>query len=151
MQQRKPIVVAPTEGRKITVLGQEITVKLTSKETGGDYYMFEAVIAPGGQVPIHTHSREDETLEVLEGELELFLGDTGLRACTGSTAFFPRSVAHGFRNPTQKPTRLRFVVSPGLNFETFFEELSSLPVDQPPDFVRVSEIFERYGLPLADH
>jgi hypothetical protein len=43
---RKPMVVHLNEGRKMFVLGIEITLKLARPETGGDFYLFEA-LTPG--------------------------------------------------------------------------------------------------------
>ena len=131
------------------VLGQEVTVKLSSSETGGDYYLFETVVALGGRVPPHVHSREDEILEVMEGELEVFLDGRTFNATAGALAFFPRDTVHAFSNVGKTPARARFVVSPGANFEKFFRELSALPADQPPDMAKVIELFARYGLPIV--
>jgi quercetin dioxygenase-like cupin family protein len=131
------------------VLGQEITVKLSSSETGGDYYLFENVVAPASRVPPHVHSREDEILQVMEGELEIFLDGKTFKAPAGAVAFFPRKTVHAFGNVGKSPARARFVVSPGANFESFFAELCTLPTDQPPDMAKVMEIFERYGLPIV--
>lgn len=131
------------------VLGQEITVKLSSSETGGDYYLFENIVPQGARVPLHVHQREDEILMVLEGELEVSLGGKTFKAPTGTIAFFPRNVAHGFGNVGNAPAKGRFLVSPGANFEKFFGELSALPPNQPPDMAKVMEIFDRYGLPIV--
>lgn len=147
---RNPVFVKSDEGRKIKVLGLEITIKLSSAETGGDYYVFESDVAPGDGVPPHVHSREDEILQVLAGELEVALGERRFTASAGAVAFFPRGVMHAFFNTGKVPAKARFIVSPGLNFERFFDELSALPADEPPDMLRVTEIFERYGLPLVE-
>jgi len=148
-QRQKPAVVQPTDGRKIMVLGMEFAVKLSTSETGGAYYVFEGVTAPGDGVPPHIHSREDEIVEVLDGELEIFLGGKAFKAGAGAMAFFPRNVVHGFSNRGNMPAKVRFVVSPGANFEKFFEELSALPPTQPPDMAKVMEVFDRYGLPIV--
>jgi quercetin dioxygenase-like cupin family protein len=149
-QNLKPVIVPPEDGRTITVLGAEITVKLSSSDTKGDFYIFEGAVASGGGVPPHVHSREDEILEVLAGEFELVLGPDHFRLAEGGMAFFPRNVAHGFTNSGTTPAKYRITVSPGSNFEEFFEELSALPLDQSPDSDKVSEIFERFGLPIVN-
>lgn len=143
------MVVQDTDGRKMTVLGQEIVVKLSRSETGGDYFVFENVVPPGARVPPHSHSQEDEILEVLEGELEVLLDGETFHASAGAVVFMPRHIVHGFANVRQTPAKGRFVVSPGANFETFLEELSTLPANQPPEMARVLEIFDRYGLPIV--
>jgi quercetin dioxygenase-like cupin family protein len=149
IQNHKPAVVQPGKGRKIMVLGQEITVKLSTPETGGDYFLFESVVAPGFRVPPHIHSREDEIIQVLEGELEVFLGGKMFNAPAGAIAFFPRNIVHAFGNIVNTPASARFFVSPGANFEKFFDELCKLPANQPPDMAQVTEIFDRYGLPIV--
>ena len=68
----KPAIVQSNEGRKMIVLGQEITLKLASTETGGAYYLFEDLVPPGLGVPPHIHEREDEVLKVIDGEFEFF-------------------------------------------------------------------------------
>ena len=145
----KPAVVQPGDGRKIMVLGMEVTVELSSAETNGVFYVFEAVIAPGDRVPPHVHSREDEIPQVLAGELDVYLGGETLKVLAGGFAFFPRNIVHGFSNTGKTPAKVRFLVSPGANFEKFFGELSALPANQPPDMAKVTKIFDHYGLPLV--
>ena len=148
-QNHKPAILRPGEGRKINVLGMEVTVKLSSLETGGDYFLFDGVVRQGDRVPPHIHHREDEIIQVLEGELEIFLGGRTFKAPAGAIAFFPREVVHAFANVANAPAKARFLASPGANFEKFFGELSALPANQPPDMAQVSEIFDRYGLPIV--
>lgn len=144
-----PKVSASGEGQKMMVLGQEITVILSSADTGGDYYLFENIVAAGSRVPAHIHHREDEILQVMEGELEVYLAGKTFKASSGAVAFFPRNTVHGFGNVSEKTAKGRFFVSPGQNFENFFGELSALPADRPPDMTKVLQIFERYGLPIV--
>ena len=149
MANHTPAVVAPDEGRVIKVIGLDVTIKLSSVETGGDYYIFQYPMYPGDEVPMHTHEHEDELIEVLEGKLEFTIGDNTSSAEAGALAFFPRNIPHTMRNPFETTAQVRVTVTPGKNFETFFEELSSLPSDGPPDMPKVAEIFSKYGIPIA--
>lgn len=45
---------------------------------------------PGGGALPHTHSREDETFQVLEGEYEVTVVGMTLHAKPGTTLFAPR-------------------------------------------------------------
>ena len=65
METKKPMAVPSSEGRKIHVLGHEITLKLTCRETDGEYFVFEAVTPPGVGMPLHVHRHEDEFFRVL--------------------------------------------------------------------------------------
>ena len=62
---KKPMADSSSGGRKILVLGHEITLKLTCRETGGEYFVFEAVTPPGVGMPLHVHRQEDEFFRVL--------------------------------------------------------------------------------------
>jgi mannose-6-phosphate isomerase-like protein (cupin superfamily) len=145
---RIPALLQRTEGRHLNVIGHEIRVKLTDAETAGDAFVFEDVCPPAIGVPPHVHQREDEILIVLEGEYEVFLDGRRFVATKGAVANFPRFVPHGFRNTGQEPARALFVVTPGHSFAKFFDELSSLPSNVPPDPAKVAEIFGRYGMEI---
>ena len=69
----KPMTVPPSGGRKILVFGHEITLKLSCRETDGEYFIFEDVTPPGVGVPLHMHRHEDEFVCVLDGEFEFQL------------------------------------------------------------------------------
>ncbi|HLE24946.1 MAG TPA: cupin domain-containing protein [Thermodesulfobacteriota bacterium] len=111
-QTHKPAVLQSNEGRKMTVLGMEVTLKLASTETAGDYYLFEIVVPPGLGVPPHFHEREDEILKVMDGEFEVFLDGKTYKAASGAVAYFPRNVVHGFSNTGKTLGRAMFFVSP---------------------------------------
>lgn len=130
------------------VLGMEITLKLATAETGGDFYVFEASTPPGMGVPPHVHQHEDEIIQVIDGEFEIFLDGKTHNATQGAVINFPRFISHGFSNIGKEPGRTIFTVIPGANFEKFFEELSALPADRPPDMARVREIFKRYDIEI---
>ena len=144
-----PMVVPASGGRKMMVLGNEITVKLSSAQTGGALFAFENTIQPGEGVPPHVHSREDEIIHMIEGECEVFLDGKTCVAGAGSLINFPRNVVHGFRNTSSVPARALFIATPGENFEAFFNELSAFAPTMPADMERVAQIFAKYGLPVA--
>ena len=49
----------------------------------------------GDEPPIHTHTREDETLYVLEGAITAYVGDQTIDVEAGSYAALPKNVPHG--------------------------------------------------------
>jgi quercetin dioxygenase-like cupin family protein len=144
-----PVVVPAAGGRKMMVLGNEITVKLDSAQTGGALFVFENTVGPGEGVPPHVHSQEDEMIHMIEGTCEVFLDGKVFTAAAGSVINFPRNVVHGFRNTSGAPARALFIATPGENFEAFFNELSAVAPTRPADMEKVASIFARYGLPIA--
>jgi mannose-6-phosphate isomerase-like protein (cupin superfamily) len=82
--------VPPDGGDSVWLVGDRITVKLTSEDTGGVYSVAEETTRPKGGRP-RTHSQEDETLYVLEGEVEFLLGEDTIPAGAGSCVYVPRA------------------------------------------------------------
>jgi quercetin dioxygenase-like cupin family protein len=150
MKQGLPAIVAADRGEHISVLGNKVEIRLSCAETGGSSFVFENTIPVGDGVPPHVHQREDEIVQILEGELEVFLDGKTLHAGTGDIANFPRLVAHGFRNVSAAPVRTLFIVTPGENFENFFRELSAIAPTVPADMNAVAEVFRRYALPIVE-
>lgn len=144
---KEALVISAGNGQKMRVLGNDVTVKLTQQETNGEYYLFEVITPPGVGVPPHVHQHEDEIIEVIEGELEVQLGDQIYQATQGAIIHFARYIPHGFRNAGAKPCQTRWTVIPGQSFEQFFNELGALP-EGPPDLEKVAAIFGKYGMEI---
>lgn len=149
----KPKVVADGEGETVWAMGVRVRVMLKSEDTGGAYSVFEDVIPPGGGPPPHTHSREDETIFVLDGELTAFLGGQKHVAKAGSWVHMPRGVEHYFKNNTDKPVRMILTYSPG-GFEKWFLEVgtpfkpgdAAPPHPDPEAIKKAVAAAERFGV-----
>ena len=51
-------------------------------------------VKAGDEPPLHTHSREDEMVYVVEGEITAIVGDSQVDVGPGAFAALPRGVAH---------------------------------------------------------
>ena len=65
----------------------------------------------------------------------------------GDLIFKPRNQWHTFWNDGDQPARILEIISPA-GFERYFEELTELPTDGPPDRTQIAAIAARYGLEL---
>lgn len=140
-------VIAGHEEYDMNVLGHDVKVQITSADSAGAYYLFEIYSPQGAVVPPHIHSREDEIIQVVEGEYEVILGDQVYTAKAGATLHFPRGVAHGFTHTGGGIGKTIWTVAPGAGFEEFFNKLASLPAG-PPDPVQLGQLFGEYGIEL---
>jgi quercetin dioxygenase-like cupin family protein len=95
---------------------------VVSDETGGTFALGEALVRPGGEPPVHVHSREDETFYVLEGEITCQRGHERIDARPGDAVLMPRGVQHGFAVRTET-ARLLQAFTPG-GLEEAFRSLS---------------------------
>src|SRR5579871_2674472 len=96
-QVRKEVrLLAAGEGVRNRVMGVDVREILSAADTAGEFYLAENIVSSGGGPPPHVHSREDELFYVLEGTLDILLGDRTYQATAGSLAYLPRGVAHAF-------------------------------------------------------
>ena len=147
---KSPIVLQPDEGKLLDVLGEIITIKVAGEDTDGVYTVLQEVSPPQGGPPLHLHHREDEAFYVLEGEYEVQCGENKIRAVPGSFILAPREIPHTFRNIGSGPCKVLVIATPA-GIEKFFEELSQLAKQGPPDIERVKEIAGRYEIELMLH
>ncbi len=71
-------------------------------------------IAPGVEIPIHTHERQIDSIYVLSGQGEAYVNGAWLAIEGGDYIFVPVKEEHGIRNTGKDPLRLFVVHSPPL-------------------------------------
>jgi quercetin dioxygenase-like cupin family protein len=125
--------------------GDQVTIKLTGKETDGAYTLIETVTPPGMGPPPHVHTREEETFCIVKGELEFTIRGKTIRPNPGDVLIAPKGLPHVFRNIGQTPAKLMIVCRPA-GFEHFVEEFAQVPPDGAPDFPRMAAIAARHGI-----
>jgi len=129
------------------------SVCLSGADTGGAYCLLEVGLAPGMNVPRHTHTREDETYHVLSGELEVIVGDEVFVLRAGDTLIAPRDIPHQLRNSGNVENHYLLVFSPS-GFEGFLEATAipapddaAAPTEPPAAPVRnVHKLAADYGI-----
>ena len=135
-----PISVGPGEGTTVRgPVGGPLTFRARGEQTGGRMTAIENVIPPGEGPPLHTHANEDETWQVLEGDLRFRLGDDLATAPAGSFVFVPRGVPHNFQNVGTSDARILVIFTPS-GMERFFDRFAEL---QPGE--SVAEAFRTLG------
>jgi quercetin dioxygenase-like cupin family protein len=140
---RKPKVIVPNRASE-ALFGGLRQLKLSSNETAGDIYLVEGIMPKGSEVPVHVHTKEDEIFHVLEGTVELVLGDETIQASEGTIIYLPRNVKHGIKTLGDSTARVLNYVIPGQNFEDFFNELQQLATEVTPE--KRAKIALQYGI-----
>ena len=134
--------------------GDQLRFLATGEETGGAFFMAEALVLPGGGPPPHIHSREDESFYLLEGTLTVQVGDETLPASPGDFVYLPRGIVHSFRNTGKENARMLVTATPA-GLEKYFEEIFDPAVEgaEPPLLTealikRAMAAAPKYGLEL---
>jgi quercetin dioxygenase-like cupin family protein len=94
----EPVLSGPGAGRTVVNHdgGSSSELKLAGEQSGGDWAVVEWRVRAGAEPPMHTHTREDETLYVLDGAITAYVGDETIEVEAGSYAALPKNVPHGF-------------------------------------------------------
>ncbi len=149
--------VPPGEGSKsLWVLGELVTYKVTSEQTGGAYSLFEVVSQPQGGPPSHIQHREDEAFYVLEGEYEFLVEGRTLWMPAGSLLYVPKGNLHAHKNVGGETGRMLVSQTPGGLHERFFEEVGEDARDRrrprtperPENLARTMEVAARHGIEM---
>ena len=149
--------VPPSEGRSLWALGELVTCKTRSEQTGGAYSLFEVTTRPGAGPPPHVHHREDESFYVLQGKFEFVVEDSTIRAGTGSLIYVPKGTLHAHENVGESSGRMLATQTPGGLYEDFLEEAGKqtdgdaarLDVfEDRPGEANIVAIAARYGIEI---
>jgi len=133
--------------------GDRYTFLITGAQSDGAYFIMEAIVPPEGGPPPHIHHREQESFYVLDGALDINMGDKVVQATTGDFVHIPCGMVHAFRNTGSTTARLLLIFSPG-GIEKFFEETLEQVEDRSADspdnmdavVARYIEAAPRHGL-----
>lgn len=126
----------------MNLLGIPSFIRIHGRDTGGVVSVIELCDQPGGGAPLHVHSREDETFQVVEGEYEFTCGDKTFVAKPGATVFGLRGIPHGYRYLGSTPGRILLIITPA-GIEEWFEKVGALEQQEVP---QVIELGKKYGL-----
>ena len=135
-------------GGPLDVLGNDILVKISSKDTGGAFAVFEGHTPPLAGPPLHSHRYQDESWYIVKGRYRIEIDGETIFAGPGDTVFAPRGSRHTFQNIGTEPGITITTVVPG-GLDDFFAELSAaVPRGTAPDPAIVLPLFKKYDLEL---
>lgn len=131
-------------------LDQLITFLAIGDDTDGRFALLRVHGLQGADPYTHYHTREDETIYLLDGELTVSAGGQELRIRPGDIVTIPRQLEHAVRHDSAEVTYL-LQFSPA-GFEHYFHEMSE-PAEylgRPPhpiarDLTQLAATAARYG------
>ena len=143
--------------RELWFAGVRVILHVDAAQSEGRLEVWESHEARGTGLPLHIHTREDEQIVVLDGEVVVRLGDATHRLTRGATLALPRGIAHAHLVISAQ-ARLLTIAVPG-GFERLFTELGvpagpgTTPPPMPDDETLAAAVrrlgVERVGPPLV--
>lgn len=103
--------------------------------------------------PVHVHPTAEESYDVVEGALEVFMHGQWSPVRAGEKATVPAGVPHSVRNASDEPARIVNIHQPAQRFESFFREMHRLihegkirrlPPKDPRSAIYAAMLFESY-------
>jgi quercetin dioxygenase-like cupin family protein len=135
-------------GRSLYVVGSDISIKISTEDTGGAFAVFEDHTPAQAGPPLHSHRYQDEWWYILKGRYRFQVDGEIILAGPGDTVFAAKGTRHASQNiGSETGVTLTTVVPGGL--DVFFAELSeAVPRGTEPNPAAVAPIFEKHDLEL---
>ncbi len=144
LERNIPLHVSADTGPAFWGPGDRYTFLVTGAQSDGAYFIMEALVPPDGGPPPHIHLREQESFYLLDGTLDIQMGDTVVQASRGDFVHIPCGTVHCFRNTGQNTARMLLIFSPG-GIERFFEETLEPVVERTvPQPANMDAVVARY-------
>jgi quercetin dioxygenase-like cupin family protein len=125
---RRFLHVRVGDGTAYSLIGELITFKVTSAETGDTFSITELISQPQGGPPLHTHPAA-EAFIILEGMFEFSGLDQGspytIRATPGDIVYIPGGAPHTYKTISPTTGKALGVLAPGGEMERFFAEVGT--------------------------
>ena len=101
-----------------------------AKDTNGEHITLKATIYSKGQlVPNHYHTLQEESFEVVSGQLTVFLDGSLRTLSAGEKITLPKNKPHNHFNNNEIPVTYIHSVAPALDFDYLIETLTKLASD----------------------
>ena len=121
---------------------------MVGADTDGAYSLAEVELVGDGP-PQHIHKAEDEAFYVLEGEINVLMGERTFIAKAGAFVRIPRGTRHTFCRVGQEPAKLLAIFSPP-GFEQFFDEAVDLDITGTEAYVaKATALAEKYNMEIV--
>lgn len=128
---RKPLVLAPGEGRAYPMGGISAVFKADGRETAGACSISEWWLEPRTQGPgAHAHP-EDDVFYVIEGVMNFLVEDAWIDAPRGAFVLVPGGTTHDFENRGDVRAGVLNLSIPG-NFEQHMPDIAAWFAEHPP-------------------
>ena len=129
------------QGQMFMLGAQRGRIRLAGADTGHTLAVVEVESPAGQAAPWHVHHRDDETFYVLDGEIDLHVGDATARVEAGGLAHAPKGIPHTLTVVSE--TARWLVVCTPAGFERFALAAAADPA-------RIAELAQQHGMQILE-
>jgi quercetin dioxygenase-like cupin family protein len=125
---------------------ESTSLLITGEQTGGRFALLETTTKGLQELPLHAHTREDELIYVVRGELTFYRDGTWLEGPAGTCVLLPKGSEHAYR-VTSGEARLLIMLMPA-GLEGYYQELGQ--VTETTHYTeRLISVSAKYGVRLT--
>ena len=147
-EEPKALAYQPGDAKSVSLGANLVTFLARREDTAGIYSLTEFTVAPPPTPgpPLHIHKDAHEAMYILEGELQVTLGERTMRAPAGSFVYVPKGMPHTLANPGPLPAKILIILTPP-GYEGYWEEMAQhLATGNAPDPALVFSLQQKYHL-----
>ncbi len=142
------VILGPGEGQTIQVPGHPTTYKARQEDTGEAYALVETTVAGQGP-PQHIHHAEEEAFYILEGEVNVQVGERTIQGTAGSFILIPRGTVHTFWNAGSTPAKMLVIISPPGSEQALAEIVGDEDIDTATFLERAMVVAHKYHVEIV--
>lgn len=149
----KIIHVPPGGGHSFWVFGDVDIIKTDTKDTNGEMTFVETIVPPHSGPPLHIHTRESESIYVLDGLIRVIANGLDFHLEPGGFVHMPKNSIHRFENAHHDESRILLILLPS-GIEGYFTELGTPKVEGVPSpgpkakIEKLPEVAKKYGVEI---
>jgi len=128
------------------VHNESTSLLVTGDQTGGRFALLETTATDTQELPLHTHTREDELIYVVRGDVTFYRDGMRLEGRTGTCVLLPRGSEHTYRVASNEAQLLIMLMPAGL--EGYYQELDDI-TDATRYTERLITVAAKYGVKLT--
>jgi mannose-6-phosphate isomerase-like protein (cupin superfamily) len=135
-------------------MGMRWEITRSAEDTAGELFESKNWLDPRmAGPPVHVHPDAEESFEVIEGVLDVFIEGEWSSVGAGETATVPAGVPHTLRNATDEPVTAFTRIRPAGRSEAFFHDMHALiregkvkrlPPKEPRSAIYAAMLFGKY-------
>lgn len=120
-------------------------IVLRGNQSADRLTIVEELVYSGDASRCHFHTKEDETIHVLNGTLQVYLNGYQFCAPAGTTFYIPRNIKQSHRNLGAKPVHVQLLFSPS-GVENYLDRVSPVFAQKPVNITQAAELAQIYGV-----
>ncbi|CAF1414679.1 unnamed protein product [Rotaria sordida] len=144
----KTVISYPNVGQWVpafSFLNAMYKIVLRGTQSSGLLTIVEELIYIGNASRCHYHTKEDETIRVLNGTLQVYQNGYQFCAPAGTSIYIPRNIIQSSRNLGSKPIHVELLFSPS-NIENYLDQITPVFAEQPVNMTRIGELARTFGV-----